>query len=166
MAALVVAAVLVGGWWLTQPRPGAGGGVAAGEPGPVDHAADPGNDQQAIGGGPVLDKGAVRVDSYVGRGQRLVVTYTSGVPECYGEVAVGEVEERGDAVVVTLRAVPPAEPAEQCIDLAVTGTLAIHLAAPLGDRHVLDGGFRPEVLVRPAERPHGGLDGESGGTNS
>ncbi len=175
LVALVVAAVLVAGWALAQRGSnGTGGGTAgvgagatgggvAGDPGSgaaggggsVDRGADPGADQPAVGRGPVLAEGAVRVDSYVVRDRRLLVNYTNGVAECYGEVAVGAVRERGDAVTVTLRAVPPVEPAEVCIDIAVTGTLAVELQSPLGQRWVLDGGFEPEVQVRRVRHPHG-----------
>jgi hypothetical protein len=180
-AALVVAAVLVAGWWLAQPRSGAGGvgsgvgsgvdGGVAGDPGsvdpgaagpasgdPEDRGAVPGRRQQAVGREPALVKGAVRVDSYVERGERLLLGYTTGVPECYGEVTVAQVREGRRAVTVALRAVPPAHPAEQCIDLAVKGTVAVDLSAPLGRRWVLDGGFEPAVLVRQAPRPHLELD--------
>jgi hypothetical protein len=176
VAALVVAAVLVAVWALARPGSagagsgtsdgagaGAAGGGVAGDPGSgdpgsgggvVDRGADPGAEQPAVGRGPLLAKGAVRIDSYVVRGRLLLVNYTSGVPECYGEVVVGEVQQRSDAVAVTLRAVLPAAPAEQCIDLAVTGTLAVVLRAPLGERWVLDGGFEPEVSVRRVTRTH------------
>jgi hypothetical protein len=169
LAALVVAAMLLAGWWLG----GSGGSDdrGAGAPaskGSVDGADTgpgmPGPSDTGPGGGaqhpptpqrsrPV--KGAVRIDSYVAAGDRLLVNYAHGVPECYGEVMLGSLREGPRSVVVTLRAIRRVEvaEAERCIDLAVTGTVTVELSAPLGQRSVLDGGFQPAVLVRDVSHP-------------
>ena len=172
VAALVVGAVVVAGWWLAQPRSGtahtagvasgstAGGGTSS-EPGDRGDAGSAGksagksaggsaggSEQPAIGRDPVLIDQGVRVDRYAVRGHRLVLRYTSGLPECYGEVEVARVAEEADAVTVTLVTVPPEKSADACIDLAVVGTVAVELAAPLGERQLLDGAFEPAVLVR------------------
>ena len=164
VAALVVGAVVVAGWWFTQPRAGEGdtaagsgdtagvasgsaaGGGTSGDPGPAGPAG--GNDKPAVGRDPVLVEQGVRTDGYAVRGHRLVLRYTTGVPECYGEVEVAQVAEEDDAVTVRLVTVPPEKSAEVCIDLALTGTVAVRLAAPLGERQVLDGAFEPAVGVR------------------
>ena len=159
VAALVVGAVVVAGWWLAQPGSGAGGtaGVASGraagggtsgDPGPAGPAG--GDDQPAVGRDPGLVEQGVRVDRYAARGNRLVLRYTTGVPECYGEVEVAHVAEDDDAVTVTLVTVPPRKTAEACIDLAVMGKVAVQLATPLGERQLLDGAFEPAVLIRRA----------------
>ena len=92
------------------------------------------------------------------QGDRVLLNYTTGVPECYGAVVVGPVREGRRSVTVTLRAVPPPQPADACIDLAVTGTRVVDLFRPLGRRWVLDGGFAPEVPVRQVTRPYERLD--------
>ena len=180
-AAVVVAALLLVVWWLGQPpapssglaapgssdpvggstgngstgSSGAGGPVAV-EPGEEDPgagiAADP--VQPPIGRDPVLAEGAVRIDSFVVRGDRLLLNYTTGVPECYGEVALEDVQEHGDRVTVSLRSVLPADRAEVCIDLAVTATLAVDLREHLGERSVVDGSYDPIVLVARVQRPY------------
>jgi hypothetical protein len=172
-AATAVAVVLVVVWWLSQPSSardaaGGGGGAPAGGGSTGDHGlvergsvgpdgpASSGSvhGQPPIGRDPILVDGGVRVDSYVVRGNRLLVNYTSGVPECYGEVALGDVEENGHAVTVRLRSVPPTDPAEQCRDLAVTGTLIVTLRTPLEHRRVVDGSYEPLVLVAQVQRPY------------
>jgi hypothetical protein len=164
LAALVVAAMLVSGWWVGQPRstagvPGDQGSVDRGDAEPRVAARDTGPRGGAMHppapGEARLVKGAVRVDSYVAIGNRLVLTYTAGVPECYGEVMLGSLSEGPRSVVVVLRAVRRVELAqtERCIDLAVTGYLSVELSAPLGNRSVLDGGFRPAVVVPAVPHP-------------
>ena len=177
VAALVVALVVLAGWWLTQPRSGAdlsgdvaAGGSASGEPGgepdgepgggvtgsPGDPGTvDPGaadDDPPAVGAAPVVVENGVRIDGYAGRGTRLVLRYVTGVPECYGEVEVAEVAERAASVTVRLVAIPPVRKDIACIDLAVLGSVTVELTSPLGDRQVLDGAFEPPV---PVERGSG-----------
>ena len=179
VAALVVGAVVVAGWWFTQPRSGVGdsaadtagvasgsaaGGGTSGDPGPAGPAGPAGGDDQpAVGRDPVLVDQGVRVDGYAVRGHRVVLRYTTGVPECYGDVAVAQVAEEDDAVTVRLVTVPPRRTAEACIDLAVIGTVAVRLAAPLGERQLLDGAFEPAVLVRRATDGQG-VPGPGAGT--
>jgi hypothetical protein len=142
VAALAVAAVLLAVWWLARPsseRDGAHSGAGVVAP---------------VGRDPVLAHGAVRVDSYTVRGDRLLLNYTSGVPECYGVVALGPVEQRADAVTVGLRTVRPPDPPELCRDLAVTGTLTVDLQARLGRRWVVDGSFAPIVRVARVAEPY------------
>ncbi len=166
VAALVVGAVLVTGWWLARPgSAGAGAGVAAGVAaggGTSQQPADPGGgsardpgpadvrtgDEPALGRDPVLVQDGVRIDGYAVRGDRLVLRYTTGVPECYGSVAAPQVVEEAGSVTVTLVSLPPDDPADACIDLAVVGTVPVELAAPLGQRAVVDGAFDPPVRVR------------------
>ena len=169
LAALVVAAVLVGGWWLSRPgsaveggssasagtsgAPGTGGGGSGsnpgtGDPGAGKRGAGASDDRPAVGRDPVLVEHGVRVDGYAARGTRLVLRYTTGVPACYGEVGAPRVAEDADSVTVTLLREPPETPAEVCIDLAVVGTVAVELSAPVGRRSVLDGAFEPAVRVQ------------------
>ena len=161
LAALVVGTVLLTGWWLAQPRsaegdavtgtPAAGGTSVAPGGGEGGDARDGSRSegQPAVGRDPVLQEDGVRIDGYSATRDGLVLRYTTGVPECYGEVEVARVEEAADAVAVTLVAVPPADAAQVCIDLAVVGTVPVELAAPLGQREVVDGAFTPAVPVRP-----------------
>ncbi|CAA9346991.1 MAG: hypothetical protein AVDCRST_MAG36-1706 [uncultured Nocardioidaceae bacterium] len=163
-AALVVAGLLLSVWWLAQPRaagfgadPGGGtpGSPGAGTPAsPGAEPADP-SGEPPVGRDPVLVEGGVRIDRYAVRGSTLVLHHTTGVPECYGEVALGDVEVGADAVTVTLRSVPPPEPAQVCIDLAVLGTTVVDLGEPLDGRAVHDGSFRPAVEVARGGSPDG-----------
>ena len=175
-AAAVVAALLLTVWWLAQPPASTSSVGAAGPSDPVGGSTgssgaggpvvvEPGGEDPGTGGGgadplqpigrdPVLEEGAVRIDSYVVRGHRLLLNYTTGVPDCYGEVALGDVQKLGDRVTVSLRSVPPADPAEVCIDLGVTGTLAVDLREHLGERSVVDGSYDPLVLVSEVQRPY------------
>jgi hypothetical protein len=75
------------------------------------------------------------------------VHYTIGVPECYGKIAEPQVEETDRAVTVTLTRVPPKDTGEiACIDIALSKTVDIHLAHPLGNRVVRDGSTGKSVV--------------------
>jgi hypothetical protein len=79
--------------------------------------------------------------------RRLSVHYTIGVPECYGKIAEPQVEETDRAVTVTLTRVPPKDTGEiACIDIALSKTVDIHLAHPLGNRVVRDGSTGKPVV--------------------
>ena len=120
---------------------GTGGEPGQGEPGfpgSGDPLLDPPTDD------PLPDVGprAVIVDSYDvrGDGRRLAVSYTIGVPECYGTIAEPQVEETPSAVTITLTRIPPRNLGDvACIDIALLKTVEIRLGSPLGDRVVLDG---------------------------
>jgi len=98
---------------------------------------------------------AVRVDSYHLNHDRRQVTlsYTIGVPECYGEIDLPKVVETSQSVTVTLNRVPPKQDADvACIEIALLKTVDIWLAEPLGDRIVLDGSVKGAV-VQPGPPP-------------
>jgi hypothetical protein len=76
------------------------------------------------------------------------------VPECYGDAGVPEVEERDDAVVVSIpRTAPTGSKDTACIDIAVAGSVDVTLSRPLGDRKVLDLA-QEETPVKEAAAPH------------
>jgi hypothetical protein len=127
-AAAVLAALVLVGW----------GAPAA--------SADPSAPPEAVDGGGVVfrdnpkivDARPMPVESWsrVGNDRAVAVHFTSGTPACNGVYATAH--ETADSVTVDLKGGSlPASPGRLCIMLAVTGTLEVPLASPLGDRKVL-----------------------------
>lgn len=66
----------------------------------------------------------------------VAVHFTTGTPECYGVHAT--VTETAETVSVELLSgTRPEAVGRACIMIAVSGTVAVPLAGPLGDRQVL-----------------------------
>jgi hypothetical protein len=105
--------------------------------------------------GPKLtNPNGVRIDGFVLDGPtRLVLSYTSGDPECYGRIDTPEVLETDGSVTVTLTLVPPASPPDRCPDGALHEEVPVDLDTALGDRSVLDASFAQRVRVAPADEP-------------
>ena len=139
----------VGGAEPTSPGDGEPGFEEPGSPGdgtPADGSlVAPPTDE------PVTDPLAVVVDSYHRYDERhLAISYTIGVPECYGTIAAPDVVETRRAVTVTLTRVPPEDTGDvACIDIALLASVDIELAAPLGDRVVRDGARGTKVPPGP-----------------
>ena len=132
--------------------PGDDGSAVPGDTGmdePSDGARPPGGDPTPSG--PL----AVRVDSYYQYdARRLALSYTIGVPECYGTIDEPVVEETPTTVTVGLTRVPPDNAGDvACIEIALLKSVDIVLDAPLGDRRVLDGSFDPPVKVPESAQP-------------
>ncbi|HSE70368.1 MAG TPA: hypothetical protein VLA97_06390 [Nocardioidaceae bacterium] len=164
VSALAVLVLVAGVWWVAGPgssggdgSPAAGGGSSAqpGSPGTGVPGSPPGNQEPIKPAPTVRSPFAVPVESYFKYDERrLALNYTIGVPECYGEVEQPVVEETEETVTVTLtRTEPPRSKDRACIDIALMKSVDITLAAPLGDRQVLDGSTGGTV-VRPGARPN------------
>lgn len=163
MAALAVVAIVAAIW--TQ-RPGSSGqdagfasggdsgqgsppyaGTEPGSPGSpgADEPAEPPTDAPGTGSGGAgtgdVQQGTIAVSSfYAYDATHLAINYTNGVPECYGEAGTPKVEERADAVVVTIPRIPAKSTGDRaCIDIALLSSLDLTLDAPLAGRRVLDG---------------------------
>lgn len=116
----------------------AGCPTAAADPGPVavpEVPADPARtlftDNSAI-----VDPHLTRVESFSRDGDRLLVNFTAGTPDCFGVHLM--TQETPDAVVIDLRGgTPPEAVGKMCIALAVHGSAEVRLHAPLGVRQVL-----------------------------
>ena len=172
-AALAVLLVTALVWWLTNREdaseagfgatgddsgqvvePDPGGGVP-GDPGSAPPGgsvedpppADPGPQMTNPNGVPI--NGYVRLDD-----GRLALNYTTGVPECYGELDTPSVDETADTVTITLSVVPPAQTGQSCIELAVMKTVRVSLDAPLAGRRVLDGSFAGGLEVEEMAQPY------------
>jgi hypothetical protein len=177
VAAAAAVLVLLGGlWWFAGPSPrgdessfaggdtgssaGSAGDPAGGEPGGgepgfpgtgdplTDPLTDPATDDPATA---PVDPMAVVIDSYYlhDDGRRMSVSYTIGVPECYGTIAEPKVKETDSSVTITLTRIPPENLGDvACIEIALLKTVDIRLDAPLGDRVVLDGSFADAVVER------------------
>lgn len=137
-----------------------GSGPGSTEPG-FPGSADPGTGTQpddsvhAMPTNPL----AVRVDNYYRYdGQHVVLSYTIGVPECYGDIATPKVQEGSRSVTVTLTRVPPKVDGDvACIEIALLKTVDIELQQPLGDRVLRDGAFRgAQVPEGPPPAPAAG----------
>jgi hypothetical protein len=150
---LVVVAVLLatGGDDADQAQsPGAGAGASpdpGGSPPPGD--SPPPSDAPAD-----AEDGTLPIDAYAEVGERgLALVYTNGVAECYGTVGRPRVTETADAVTVTLPRTPPTGgPDTACVEIALIDSVQVALAAPLGDRAVLDGS-RNDAKVAPGPLP-------------
>lgn len=167
VAALAVLAV-VGVMW--QQRPGAtgedagfAGGGDTGQDSPPYSGSDPGTPgiepldppSDRPDDVPDVDMGTIAVDSFYRYDDtHLALNYTNGIPECYGDAGTPLVEESADAVVVTIPRTPVKNDGDTaCIDIAMLGTVAVTLSAPLGDRAVLDGA-RERTEVKEAASPN------------
>ena len=114
----------------------------------TDPPTDPPTDDPATA---PVDPMAVVIDSYYlhDDGRRMSVSYTIGVPECYGTITEPKVEETDASVTITLTRIPPKNLGDvACIEIALLKTVDIRLGAPLGDRVVLDGSFADAVVER------------------
>lgn len=135
--------------------PGSGGG-SDGSPG-SEPGSEPGLEPTPGTVGPApkqTNPMGVVIDSYHAYdADSLAINYTIGVPECYGEIGVPEVEETSRSVTVTLTRIPPKQSEDTvCIEIALLKTVDIELSSPLGDRVVRDGSFDGAV-VRPGQVP-------------
>jgi hypothetical protein len=177
VAAAAAVLMLLGGlWWFAGPNPrgdessfaggdtgsspGSGrepggsepGGGEPGFPGTGDPLTEPLTDPPADDPATApVDPMAVVIDSYYlhDDGRRMSVSYTIGVPECYGRIAEPRVQETDSAVTITLTRIPPENLGDvACIEIALLKTVDIRLDAPLGDRVVLDGSFADAVVER------------------
>lgn len=141
---------------------GASGGGSPGEPGtamPADPPSDvPSPRSEPSGVAPRVQPSisadsplAVPVQSYeVLAPDRLQLRYTTGVPECSGRLHRAAVAESENRVVVTLLMRAGTAPASRpCPEVAVVRDVVVDLAAPLGERTVVDG-----VTRRPVPRGH------------
>lgn len=168
VAALAVLAVVVGvvvwqqgagsedaGFADGGSDPGQGAPPYSGSPG--SPGSEPGSEVPPDGGSdaPDVDEGMIPVASFYRYDDRhLALNYYNGIPECYGDAGVPQVEERADAVVVRIPRTPPTGSKDTaCIDIAVAGSVDVTLTAPLGDRAVLDGA-QEETEVKEAAAPH------------
>ncbi|WP_148575041.1 hypothetical protein [Nocardioides caldifontis] len=169
--AVVLVTVLV--WWLLSGNGPQGPDGSADQLGVADDATAP---QEPSGGGSAPSKGAdeqpspdedgsveepqrsdrgVRIDGYVLEApDRLALNYTTGVPACHGRLDTPSVVEDAGGVTITLSTVPPAEPADTCIEIAVRKTVRVTLESPLGGRGVLDGSATPRVRVERMAKPY------------
>jgi hypothetical protein len=84
----------------------------------------------------------------------LVIQYGVGVGDCHQPLAGTHVQETPAAVIVRLVPAPPPRPAgtTNCLDQILLRTTTVQLAAPLGDRQVIDGttGMPVTLTTRPA----------------
>lgn len=88
----------------------------------------------------IVEAGPLTVQSYSRvADDRIALQFETGTPECFGVDAT--VTENDDVVTVALRGgrLPEARD-RMCIMIAVSGTVEVPLAAPLGDRTVTVGG--------------------------
>lgn len=84
----------------------------------------------------IVDPHLTSIESFSRDGDRLLVNFTAGTPDCFGVHLV--TQETADAVTVDLRGgTPPESVGRMCIALAVHGTAEVALQAPLGSRQVL-----------------------------
>jgi hypothetical protein len=87
----------------------------------------------------ILDPHSMPVESWsrVGAaGDVLALHFWTGTPECYGVDA--SVHETPETITVELRGgTRPDAMGRACIAIAVSGTLEVPLASPIGDRQVL-----------------------------
>lgn len=146
VAAIVVVLVMVVGWWI-----GSGNGFSGPDGNDARYAvpdADATGRATTTSPSPATENG-VRIDGFVKESDTLLaLTYTSGLPECYGALDTPQVLETDGAVTVTLTLVPPDEPPAACPDIARISTVRVDLDSPLGDRSLLDGS-----LAQPARVP-------------
>jgi hypothetical protein len=141
-----------------SPFAGGSGSAEPGSPGTASPGGVPSDGASDLGPTNPL---AVRVDSYYvhKNPQHLTLSYTIGVPECYGEISEPRVEESDRAVTVTLTRVPPKNTGNvACIEIALLKSVDVRLERPLGDRVVLDGSVKGAV-VRPGPKPGSGPQG-------
>jgi hypothetical protein len=86
----------------------------------------------------IVDAHPMPADSFsrVSGDDAVAVHFTTGTPECYGVHAT--VTETAETVSVELLSgTRPEAVGRACIMIAVSGTVAVPLAGPLGDRQVL-----------------------------
>jgi hypothetical protein len=86
----------------------------------------------------IVDPQPMPVESWsrVGAGDVLALHFWTGTPECYGVSAT--VQETAEAITVELRGgTRPDAVGRACLAIAVSGTLEVPLAGPIGDRQVL-----------------------------
>jgi len=129
-AAVVLAALVLAGWgvpsaWATSAPP---------EVSDVEGVTFSDNPS-------IVDPRPMPVESWsrLGNDRAVAVHFTSGTPACNGVHAT--TAETADTVTVTLTGGSlPTVAGRMCIMLAVTGTLAVPLKSPLGDRQVLSAG--------------------------
>ena len=132
-----------------SPDAGAGASPDPGGTPPSPDSSPPPTDGQAG-----AEDGTLRIDAYAEVGERqLALVYTNGVAECYGTVGRPRVTETAEAVTVTLPRTPPTgEEDTACVEIALISSVEVALAAPLGDRAVLDGS-RDDAKVAPGPLP-------------
>lgn len=83
----------------------------------------------------IVDPHLTRIESFSREGERLLVNFTAGTPDCFGVHVIAQ--ETADAVTIDLRGgTPPESVGRMCIALAVDGTAEVALQAPLGSRQV------------------------------
>jgi hypothetical protein len=115
----------------------------------------PGDEDTSEPDSRATDDRSVRIDSYVLEApDRLALNYTTGVPACSGRLDTPTVVEDPGGVTITLSTVPPARPADVCIELAVLKTVRVTLESPLAGRGVLDGSRSPRVGVERVATPY------------
>ncbi|MCV7204767.1 hypothetical protein B7435_09605 [Mycolicibacterium peregrinum] len=84
----------------------------------------------------IVDPHLTRIESFSREGERLLVNFTAGTPDCFGVHVTAQ--ETADAVTIDLRGgTPPEAVGRMCIALAVHGSAEVALQAPLGTRQVL-----------------------------
>ena len=84
----------------------------------------------------IVDPHLTRIESFSRDGERLLVNFTAGTPDCFGVHVTAQ--ETADAVTIDLRGgTPPEAVGRMCIALAVHGSAEVALQAPLGTRQVL-----------------------------
>lgn len=84
----------------------------------------------------IIDPHLTRIESFSRDGDRLLVNFTAGTPDCFGVHMT--TQETADAVTIDLRGgTPPESVGRMCIALAVHGAAEVPLKAPLGSRQVL-----------------------------
>ena len=128
--AVVLAALLLAGWG----APAASATSAPPEAADAEGVAFTDNSS-------IVDPRPMPVESWsrVSDDRAVAVHFTSGTPACNGVHAT--TAETADTVTVTLTGGSlPTVAGRMCIMLAVTGTLAVPLKSPLGDRQVLSAG--------------------------
>lgn len=155
--ALVLAVVAVFVWWFASgnsPFAPRGNGETLPQPqGGVTPPAD------ASGGGPELvGDAAVPLESFVTLdGSRIALNFTTGDPDCVGDLDTPRILENDGSVTVTL-AVVPLDPDAVCPTIAVPRTLVIDLDGPLDGRSLLDGSYAPPIRVEPTTRTNEPVD--------
>lgn len=78
--------------------------------------------------------------------RKLRVHYSLPSP-CSYSVGDTEVDERADAVVVTLHREPPADEGAICAEVVVEENTPVELSEPLGERPLVDGATGEVVKV-------------------
>jgi hypothetical protein len=138
--AVVVLALVAGGWLLRGSGAGAGSDAASG--GPASVPPHPISPHPSLPGRST----AVSLTGYHTEGTRLRIYYATGLPSCYGHIQHPQVDQGASAVTVTIRLKPVRSTKMQvCPDIAVIKSVVVALAAPLGGRTVIDGNTGQQI---------------------